>query len=303
MRWFPLAVIGLVLSAAASRAADGPAGRILYARLDGDRVQLHVMAADGKDDRVLPGQTANVCVFPAWSADGKRIAYMSSASRDANQSQVALIDADGKNPSTVNAPSQRAGIGAWSRDGQQLAFTAGDDHPNVYVGDANGNNARQINPANSAGAASFWMPDGKRIGYTRFSESERKGALVLAKADGSGEETLLECDGLPISGPNALSPDGKRLLFVILDRQNGKGSLHVLELNGKVENVLFDLEVGEGHFESLPLPAWAPDGKSFLIPMKTEKGTALFRVTEDGKTKTRLTPEGVNCMAGAEVSG
>ena len=38
---------------------------------------------------------------------------------------------------------------------------------------------------------------------------------------------------------------------------------------------------------NLPTPTILPDGSE------------LFRVSEDGKTKTRLTPEGVDCLSGA----
>jgi TolB protein len=297
MRWLALLVLPLTLLVPPLRAADSPSGQIVYPRKEGDGYQLHVMNADGTADRLLPNQPGGVCVFPAWSPDGKRIAFMNGAALQADQHQVCVINADGSGLVTLSAPSRRAGLAAWSPDGKQLAFTAGDDAPNVYVSDSSGNGARQVNPAGAGAAAAFWLPDGKTIGYTRLMANE-KGPIVLVKIDG-GEEMLTQPEGLAIAGPNALSPDGKKLLYLVLQRETMKGSLRLWEFAGKVENTLMDLDLENTRFMSIPLPAWSPDGKAFLIPMKTDKGTGLFRVSLDGKTRTRLTPEGVDCLAGA----
>jgi Tol biopolymer transport system component len=298
MRWLAFLVLALALCVPPLRAADAPGGQIVYPRKEGDGYQLHMMNADGTGDRVLANQPAGVCVFPAWSPDGKRIAFMNSPGLQANQHQVCLINADGSGLVTLNAPSQRAGLAAWSPDGKQLAFTAGDEAPNVYVSDAGGNGARQVNPAGAGAAGAFWLPDGKTIGYTRLMANE-KGPIVLAKVDGGGEEPLTQGDGLAVAGPNALSPDGRKLLYFVLQRETMKGSLRLWEFAAKVENTILDVDLGDGKLMTIPLAAWSPDGKAFLIPMKTEKGTGLFRVSLDSKTRTRLTPEGVDCLAGA----
>src|SRR5262249_40949935 len=138
---------------------------------------------DGTGDRLLANQPAGVCVFPTWSPDGKRIAFMNSASLGANQHQVCTINADGSGLVTLNAPSQRAGLAAWRPDGKQLAFTAGDETPNVYVSDAAGNGARQATPAGAGAPGAFWLREGKTIGYPRLMDHE-KGPIVLAKIEG-----------------------------------------------------------------------------------------------------------------------
>jgi TolB protein len=299
MRWLPLLALLLGISAAAGRAAEAPAkGRIVYPRQVGTGYRLHIMNADGTGDRELPGQTANVNYFPSWSPDGKRIAFTSSPAVGEEQLQVSLINADGTNLRSLNGPSQRAGLPAWSPDGKQLAFAAGDQRPQVYVSDAEGNGIRRLSPEEGAGFAPFWLRDGKRIGYSKFAE-QPQGRIVLVGADGTGEETLPPQEGLLLAGPNALSPDGKTLLFVSMDMATRKGSLRSWTFEGGVENRIIDVEQPDPQIQGLPLPAWAPDGKSYLLNLPTDKGTALFRISADGNQKTRLTPEGVNCLAGA----
>ena len=120
------------------------------------------------------------------------------------------------------------------------------------------------------------MPDGKSLGYTHFQKGGMEGKIFLAKADGSGEEAITTNEGIALAGPNAVSPDGKKLLYTLLDPEHMKAALRLWVFADKSESAVMDLETGEFSIEKLPCPAWAPDGKSFLIPMKTDKGLALF---------------------------
>ncbi|HTE19458.1 MAG TPA: hypothetical protein VK689_13900 [Armatimonadota bacterium] len=303
MRWLSLFALALMLSAATSHAADTPGGQIVYPRKEGEGYKLHIMNADGTGDRLLPGQTSAVSAFPAPSPNGKRIAYMAAEKVQPDRHQVCIINADGTGLVTVNTPSMRAGMPAWSPDGKQLLFSAGDQRPNVFLADADGNGARQLNPEGTGAFGGFWMPDGKRVGYTRFSEGAMTAKIVLVNVDGSGEEPVTSGDALAMAGASSLSPDGKKLLYLSMDPSTMKASLRMWEFATKAESVLMDVDAGGESLEKFPLPAWAPDGKSFLIALKTDKGMGLFSVSEDGKTKTRLTPDGVDCLTGAWIKG
>ncbi len=294
-------VVGGVLTAnwAAGAAEPGAKlmGKIVYSRKEGDRVMLHIMNADGTGDREIPGLTESMSSFPAWSPDGKRITFTGTNGQD--RFTVGVVNADGTGVQTLTTPTSRAGLASWSRDGKQLAFTAGDQEPHIYIGDADANGARQISSPQGAGMCPVWLADGKAVVYTRMN-GNNTGKLVRVQADGQGEETLVDPGaGAAISGASALSTDGKRLLYTLHTPGSGKATLHVMDLEGKSDAMLTEFAMGEGMFGGMASPAWAPDGKGYLIPIKTDKGTGLFHVSEDGQTRTRLTPEGVECLTGS----
>lgn len=296
-----IALAALAWMSVASRAAESPTGRIVYARCEGGSgFQLHLMKPDGSDDQVLPGQTDHSNYFPAWSPDGKRLAYTSMGENGENQ-HVNLCNADGTGLVLLNGPGQSAWLPAWSPDGRQILLTGrtapGSTMVDSYLAETDGTNVRALNPARAGGFSGFWLPDGKRVGFARFQEGKVR--LALAKLDGGDEESLIEDRVGLLAGGNAVSPDGKRLAFVAFDLQGRKGTLHTFDLTSKVDTIVTEFECPSPYFAALPYPAWSPDGRSLLVPMGTEKGTGLFLVSEDGKQRKRLTPEGVDCFAGA----
>src|SRR5207237_1144609 len=86
--------------------------------------------------------------------------------------------------------------------------------------------------------------------------------------------------------------------YAALDLSAHKGAVRLRDRAAASESYLMEFQFDELRFATLPYPAWAPDGKTFLFPLKTEKGVGLFRISDDGTKKTRLTPEGVDCPRG-----
>ena len=103
-----------------------------------------------------------------------------------------------------------------------------------------------------------------------------------------------------IAGAHALSPDGARLLYFTLDIESRRTTLHAWDLAGKGDTTVVEAGPLEIRLQPhVPSAAWSPDGKWLVASIPTEKGWGLFRMRADGTMKTRLTPEGTDCLGAA----
>ena len=123
--------------------------------------ELHVMNADGSEQRKLtPLSTAGDGSY-AWSPDGRRIAFVSY--RDGND-EVYVINVDGSGLRNLTRNRARDGNPKWSFDGRKIGFVriirgGNRDRDDIYVMNANGSGLRNLTrdvPRQAFGIA--WSP-------------------------------------------------------------------------------------------------------------------------------------------------
>ncbi|MCL4560555.1 MAG: S9 family peptidase, partial [Chloroflexi bacterium] len=191
----------------------------------------------GERRRLTSGQANDTA--PAWSPDGKQIAFLST--RD-GKAQVYVITVDGGEAFPLTSLKQGAGGGPdWSPDGKWIAFTAGPqgeppDPKKPYL------LTRSIIRFND-------------IGYLDATVQD----IYLLPAAG-GKPRRITQDGCFHLSPK-WSPDGNEILNLFMaapDSHYPETSLQVIDRKGKVTRTL------EGWGE-VDAAEWLPDGKGIAL--------------------------------------
>jgi Tol biopolymer transport system component len=272
----------------------GPNGRITFMRFDTDG-QFQVWAANPDlSHQVQLTSGPSDAWFPAWSPDGRRIAFASHRSDPDPTDDVEVMDVftmrgDGSDVRKVTDSKGFSGTPSWSPDGRWIVFSADRaDYPRgqgIYITRSDGSTTpRRLT---TLPATSGWQelarfsPDGSRIVFTEYrtvavpdeaggTVDVEQSALFTVRLDGSKLRRITAW-GLSASDAD-WSPDGRRLVFGTRPPWAG-GLQEVMIADGDGEHLrnlshdhpMFPPASPEDDYRESFNPAWSPDGRVIVF--------------------------------------
>jgi len=236
------------------------------------RYALNIADSDGFNSRNML-ESSQPVLSPAWSPDGRRLAYVSYENR---QAQIMVQNlATGKRRRVANFPGLN-GAPAWSPDGKKLAMTLSKDgNPEIYILNLDSNRLRRLTKSVGIDTEAAWAPDGQSLVFT--SSRSGKPNIYQIPAAG-GHATRLTFEGT-YNARASFSADGTKLVHV--HAVEGKFKIAVLDLETQRLQVLTDSWLDES-------PSFAPNGSMILYSTTTASGGSLAAVSVDGRVRQRL---------------
>lgn len=233
---------------------------------------LEVADSDGYNPQTVL-ESREPIMSPAWSPDGRRLAYVSFETRRA---AIYVQDLYSGRRERVAMFSGINGSPSWSPDGSRLALTLSrDGNPEVYVLDLATRQVQRVTNSSAIDTEATWSPDGSSIVFT--SDRGGRPQTYQVGVDGSAPRRLT-FDGAYNARPS-MSADGRYLTTV--QGCGGGFCISVLDLKTGASRVLTKGPMDEA-------PSFAPNG-SMLLYAAQEGGRSVLKVVSvEGRANTRL---------------
>ncbi len=267
------------------------------------KIGIYVINADGSRKRRLTSNAGNN-FSPAWSPDGRKIAFCRGVGPHCDQ--IYVMNADGSGQRRLTRLPEHNGDPVWLPDGRKIAFVSFRDRtaglitkpklplpidPQIHLMNADGTGQRNLTRDWGLNFP-VWSPDGQKIAFT--SKRDGNWEVYVMNADGTGQRNLTRnAANDNLFGTHVWSPDGRKIVFGRdRDGDGGYDDIHLINADGS----------GHRKLTQGRSPLWSPDGQKIAFQSKPEGNWAEISVINaDGSGQQRLTRSPARTFNGSLV--
>ncbi|MEM9243435.1 MAG: Tol-Pal system beta propeller repeat protein TolB [Pseudomonadota bacterium] len=235
---------------------------------------LDIANADGEDPQPLL-QSNSPLMSPAWSPDGKSLAYVSFENR---RSAIYISDLSTGKRRLVAQFSGINSAPAWSPDGKELALalSKGKVNTNIYILNLVNNKLEQLTTGSFINTSPAWSPDGKSIIFTSNREKDQPQIYKIDLATNAIKRITFNGN---YNAHASFTPDGNNI--VILHRDGGKFEIAIQNLATGNLKVLTDSGLNDS-------PSISPNGQMIIYATYYQGKETLAKISMNGLAKTHL---------------